>query len=731
MYFNKSSIIGFSFALALTLVSCQSNTNIITVKPSPSVSSNPNTESIKNLSKEFTSLSTDVLSNSFLVNDPNAVPSVQPTPSNVPTSPSPSSSVSSGSTTDISSLVTLNGTVYNQDGITLDNVIVSAVSLDPNIKWSSEDKTIGGVYIFKNAPVGIRVEITAKKGNSIRKKVETLKSNLTGDPSLNKIDFNNEYSLGVLKLEGSVYDANNKIITSGVEVTAESLDSNNDWTGTATFSNGRYTFSEVPDDVRLMLKVKSGDKEKSRIVSFADGKPLYVVNFGGVNAEDRVYALANQSDLSAGVNLFIDTKQQNSSSYSLNVKSDSYYYMKKLVNLGTLPSKKDVKIEEYINHFDYNYKEPNTGDSMSLNTEISDSPFGGSGKRILRVGVKTKSLAASKPSNITFLVDTSGSMSEKNKDNIIKLSLKEAISNMSSNDKFSIITYDSSSNVLVDNLDLSNKDSIFDKIDNLNFSGNTNAQSGIEKALEVSKKNYNKDSLNRIILISDGLEDKELQNKNEVLNMLKDNTLNISLSTLAILSDKKSDLLESVAKSSKGHYSYSNTSNELVSNILTNIYDSENIAVRDSNIRVNFNSSVVKQFRLIGYENHSTNQSGEPVAQSLRNNYSSTALYEIVLNENQTDTKIVDVLLSYKDSSDKTIKNTIYNTQVRPFNSTSYDFRLAVTAGLYAEILRGSYWNLTTKLNKVSELSEGLLKESNDNYKVKDFVNLVKKANSL
>jgi hypothetical protein len=420
MLLNKTYIVGFSLALALTLISCQSNSTT-PLKPSASpIISTPEVK--KDLNKQFGSLAEDVLSNSFLVNDPNAIPSVQPTitPSIDP-SASPSTLVSAGPTTDISSLVTLNGTIYDNNGIPLDGVKVSAVSLEPNISWAVEDTTVGGVYLFRNAPVGARIEIIASKGNSIRKRVEALKSNLNGNPGLNKIDFTNEYALGTTKLEGSVYDGDAKLITSGVEVTGESLDTLNKWNGVAEFKSGRYYFSDVPDDVRVKITVKANDKEKSRTISFLEGKPSYVMNFGGTNSGDKTFALANQANLAAGVNLFVDTKQQNSSSYSLSVKPDSYYYMKKSVNLGSLPSKKDVKIEEYLNYFDYNYKEPENNENVNLSTEVSDSPFGGEGKRILRVALKTKDIPSSrKPTSITFLIDTSGSMSEKNKDSHIK-----------------------------------------------------------------------------------------------------------------------------------------------------------------------------------------------------------------------------------------------------------------------------------------------------------------------
>lgn len=115
-----------------------------------------------------------------------AAASVAPSATN---STTPSSQT--GTTSDVKERATFNGTVYDVDGTVLDGAKVSAKSIDTGVTWvGQEQDTANGSYVFQNAPVGTRVEITAvKTGFTTRTRTVVLKSNLTGDPDANTYDF--------------------------------------------------------------------------------------------------------------------------------------------------------------------------------------------------------------------------------------------------------------------------------------------------------------------------------------------------------------------------------------------------------------------------------------------------------------------------------------------------------------------------------------------------------------
>jgi len=122
-------------------------------------------------------------------------PSASPTPS-VPTS-STNPNNPTGSNPDISTLATFNGRVFDVNGSPVEGATVSARSIDPGVEWVGEaQQTLGGAYVFRNAPVGARIEITATKaGFTTRTIVDVLKSNLTGNPDANRYDFSGIYAI--------------------------------------------------------------------------------------------------------------------------------------------------------------------------------------------------------------------------------------------------------------------------------------------------------------------------------------------------------------------------------------------------------------------------------------------------------------------------------------------------------------------------------------------------------
>jgi hypothetical protein len=128
-------------------------------------------------------------------------PQVSITPSSLPSvfsTSTPTPSQSSNITTDISELSTVNGKIFDDGGNTLDNVKVSIKSLDSNINFSGEVTTVNGSYVFRNVPVGVRLEITAFKSDSWTKRVQTYvaKSNLQGVSLSNVLDFGDSYNIG-------------------------------------------------------------------------------------------------------------------------------------------------------------------------------------------------------------------------------------------------------------------------------------------------------------------------------------------------------------------------------------------------------------------------------------------------------------------------------------------------------------------------------------------------------
>ena len=125
----------------------------------------------------------------------------------------------------------------------------------------------------------------------------------------------------------------------------------------------------------------------------------------------------------------------------------------------------------------------------------------------LRVALKGFEMESDKdrpPVNIAIVIDKSGSMSgekiEKAKDAAIM-----AISRLNPKDIISVITYDTTINILVPATKVSDKELIYEAIQKINAGGNTALFAGVSKGAAEMRKFISNDYVNRLVLLSDGL----------------------------------------------------------------------------------------------------------------------------------------------------------------------------------------------------------------------------------
>ena len=113
-------------------------------------------------------------------------------------------------------------------------------------------------------------------------------------------------------------------------------------------------------------------------------------------------------------NRFMDASQNPLSTFSIDVDTASYSNVRRFIRSNQMPPKDAVRIEEMINYFDYNYPQPHGEQSFSIITEISQCPWNPQ-NRLIHIGLQGKSLDYNhlKPSNLVFLIDSSGSMTPK------------------------------------------------------------------------------------------------------------------------------------------------------------------------------------------------------------------------------------------------------------------------------------------------------------------------------
>ena len=208
-----------------------------------------------------------------------------------------------------------------------------------------------------------------------------------------------------------------------------------------------------------------------------------------------------------GTNPFIDTEDDNFSTFGMDVDTASYSVVRRYLRDKILPPTDAVRVEEFVNAFDYNYTPP-TEDAFAVHIEGAPSQFG-EGKRLqlLRIGIQGRVIPDTdrKDAILTFVLDVSGSMERENRLDLVKKALFILLNQLRPGDEVGIVVYGSNARVVLPHTGIENREYIFEAISNLAPDGSTNAEEGLRMGYKLALKNSKSDCINRVILCSDGV----------------------------------------------------------------------------------------------------------------------------------------------------------------------------------------------------------------------------------
>jgi Ca-activated chloride channel family protein len=205
-----------------------------------------------------------------------------------------------------------------------------------------------------------------------------------------------------------------------------------------------------------------------------------------------------------GVNRFVQTKQDALSTFSVDVDTASYTIARRKLNSGTLPNYASVRVEEYINFFDYHY-DSSKAKPFTVDMEAMPHPFKKE-SHILRVGLQGKEYTVeSRPAlHLTFLVDVSGSMSSEDKLPLAKEAMHMLVDTLRDDDSVALATYAGNVSKILAPTYGDNKKAIHAAIDRLNSGGSTAMSSGLDLAYEMAWASFEAGAENRVVVLSDG-----------------------------------------------------------------------------------------------------------------------------------------------------------------------------------------------------------------------------------
>ncbi|WFU19726.1 VWA domain-containing protein [Bradyrhizobium sp. CB3481] len=326
------------------------------------------------------------------------------------------------------------------------------------------------------------------------------------------------------------------------------------------------------------------------------------------------------------------------STFSIDVDTASYAFVRGQLNRNILPPPASVRTEELINYFPYAYEAPaSANEPFRANVAVFPNPWA-EGRKLIRVGIKGYALQqANRPrANLVFLIDTSGSMEPQNRLPLVKQSLAMLVTQLQPEDRIAIVTYAGNAGTALEPTSVSEKAKILATIDRLEAHGSTAGAEGIRQAYALAEQNFDAGGVNRVILATDGDFNVGITNPDELKGFVeRQREKGIFLSVLGVGAGNYNDALaQSLAQNGNGVAAYIDTINEARKVLVEEASSTLFPIGKDVKIQVEFNPATVAEYRLIGYETRLLNRADfandKVDAGDVGSGQTVTALYDIV-----------------------------------------------------------------------------------------------------
>lgn len=422
------------------------------------------------------------------------------------------------------------------------------------------------------------------------------------------------------------------------------------------------------------------------------------------------------------------------STFSIDVDTGSYSNVRRQLNAGMLPPADAVRVEELINYFPYDYGLPKDQRPFAVHTELAPAPWNPE-RVLLRIGIKGQDLAKQSlpPANLVFLVDVSGSMYSPDKLPLLKSSLKLLVDQLRPQDRISLVTYASGTQVILKPTSGAEKATIKAAIDALQAGGSTAGASGIQLAYSTAEQNFIKGGINRILLATDGDFNVGISDPRQLKSLVEEKRKSgISLSTLGFgTGNYNEQLMEQIADVGDGAYSYIDNLMEGHKVLVNEMTSTLATIARDVKVQIEFNPALVQEYRQIGYENRQLQRedfnNDQVDAGDIGAGHTVTALYELTLVgakgsidplrygktaavKHKQAGELGFLRLRYKQpegSTSKLLEIPLQRSAIRPLAQTSGDFRFATAVAGYGQLLRGGKYTGSWSYTEARQLAAG------------------------
>ena len=342
-----------------------------------------------------------------------------------------------------------------------------------------------------------------------------------------------------------------------------------------------------------------------------------------------------------GTNPYVLAESDPFSTFASDVDTASYdIFLREVEQYDVVPDPDSVRLEEWVNSFTYDYETPANGAEVpfAIDLEVGEHALGRDLAH-LRVGIQAAAPPEFRklPTNLVFLVDTSGSMSSEDKLPVVQELIEASLGSLEQNDTVSIVTYAGDTAVRLPPTQAFERDTILRVVEELTSGGGTNGSSGIHLAYEQAEAAFLEGGLNQVVLCTDGDFNIGITDREELVELIVEKReTGIHLTALGFGRGNLNDaMMERVSNAGNGFYSVITSSDHAREYATEDLLRTTEIVAKDLKIQLEMNPEHVVAYRLLGFENRAIADDDFIVdavdAGEIGAGHRVTALYELVL----------------------------------------------------------------------------------------------------
>jgi len=333
-------------------------------------------------------------------------------------------------------------------------------------------------------------------------------------------------------------------------------------------------------------------------------------DYGSASGAPPLGRASNEGDkyTAVGTNPFVMAAFDPFSTFAVDVDTASYDIFRRDIEAGSLPQPDSVRLEEYVNSFEYAYDAPAHGAAVPFAISLGGAPTLTSTRTsIVRIGIQAASPPPSQrlPTNLVFLIDTSCSMQGADRLGLVQRVVLSAAAGLNQGDTVSIVTYAGSVGVALDTTPASNRAAIDSAVQNLQANGGTAGAAGIDLAYAQAQAGFIQGGFNHVILCTDGDFNVGASSDDALVDLIKSKrATGITLTALGFGTGNLNDsMMEKVSNAGNGFYSMISSLPQAERYGSTGLFSTIEIIARDMKVQVEFNPAHIEAYRLLGYEN--------------------------------------------------------------------------------------------------------------------------------